>query len=48
MELCRVNENQAAYLLKKLVKSDELQRIGMGRTAAYQSLKSEKTRKNSE
>jgi len=48
MELCRVNENQAGYLLKKLVKSGELQPIGMGRGAAYQSLKSEKTRKNSE
>ncbi|MEN6621020.1 MAG: ATP-binding protein [Smithella sp.] len=48
MELCRVNENQAAYLLKKLVKSGVLQPIGMGRAAAYQSLKSEKTRKNSE
>ncbi|MCX6055619.1 MAG: hypothetical protein NTZ74_12035 [Chloroflexi bacterium] len=41
MELCRVNENQAAYLLKKLVKSGELQSIGMGRGAAYRSLKSE-------
>jgi ATP-dependent DNA helicase RecG len=48
IELCRVNENQAAYLLKKLVKNGELQRIGMGRTAAYQSIKSGKTRKNSE
>lgn len=48
MELCRVNKNQAAYLLKKLVKSGELQHIGMGRAAAYTSLKSEKTRKNSE
>lgn len=44
MELCRANENQAAYLLKKLVKSGELQCIGMGRTAAYQAIKSEKTR----
>ncbi len=35
------------YLLT-LVESSELQRTGMGRTAAYQSLKSEKTRKNSE
>ena len=48
MELCRINENQAAYLLKKLVKSGDLQRVGLGRTAGYQSLKSEKTRKNSE
>lgn len=40
MELCRVNKNQAAYLLKKLVKSGELQHIGMGRAAAYTSLKS--------
>lgn len=48
MELCRVNENQAAYLLKKLVNSGGLQLIGKGRTAAYQSVKSEKTRKNSE
>jgi len=31
-----------------LVKSDELQSIGMGRGAAYRSLKSEKTWKNSE
>ncbi len=44
MNLCRVNGNQAAYLLKKLVRNEELQRIGMGRTAAYQSTKSEKTR----
>ena len=48
MELCRVNENQAAYLLKKLVKSSELQLVGKGRTAAYTSLNSEKTRKNSD
>ena len=46
--LCRINENQAAYLLKKLVKSGDLQRVGLGRTAGYQSLKSEKTRNNSE
>jgi ATP-dependent DNA helicase RecG len=44
MELCRVNKNQAAYLLKKLVKSGGLERDGLGRTAAYQSLNSEKTR----
>lgn len=48
MELCRINENQAAYILKKLVKSGDLQLVGMGRTAGYQSLNSEKTRKNSE
>ena len=48
MELCRVNENQAAYLLKKLVKSEELQLVGKGRTAAYTSLKPEKTRKKFE
>jgi ATP-dependent DNA helicase RecG len=48
MELCRVNENQAAYLLKKLVISEELQLVGKGRMASYKSLKSEKTRKNSE
>lgn len=48
MELCRVNENQAAYLLKKLVKNGELQLVGKGRTAAYTSLKSNKTRKNSD
>ena len=48
MELCRINENQAAYLLKKLVKSGELIPIGMGRSAAYQPLKPELTRKNSE
>lgn len=47
MELCRINENQAAYLLKKLVKRGDLQSVGSGRTAGYQSLKSEKTRKNS-
>jgi hypothetical protein len=46
MELCRVNENQAAYLLKKLVKSEELRLVGKGRSAAYTSLKSELTRKN--
>lgn len=48
MKLCRVNENQAAHLLKKLVTSGELQRVGMGRAAAYVLLKSEKTRKNSD
>ena len=48
MELCRINENQAAYLLKKLVKSGDLQRVGLGRTAGYQSLKSEKLGINSE
>jgi len=31
--------------LRILEKSDELQLIGMGRAAPYQSLKSEKTRK---
>ncbi len=38
--------NKAALL--NLVKSGDLQRVGLGRTAGYQSLKSEKTRKNSE
>ena len=43
--LCRVNKNQASYLLKKLVKSGELQLVGKGRKAAYGSLKLERTRK---
>jgi len=30
MELCRIYENQAGYLLKKLVKKDEIQLIEMG------------------
>jgi len=34
--------------LLKLRKSGEFQHIGLGRAAAYQSLKSEKSRKNSE
>ena len=39
--LCRVNENQAANLFKKLVKGREPHRIRMGRAAAYTSLNSE-------
>jgi ATP-dependent DNA helicase RecG len=45
MELCRINPNQASYLLKKLVDNGELQRVGTGRAAAYVSLKSENSEK---
>ena len=36
VELCRVNENQAAYLLKKLVRRGRLRLIGRGRAAHYE------------
>jgi len=45
VDLCRVDQNRAAYLLKKLVKSGELQRTGLGRAAAYRALNSEKSSK---
>jgi ATP-dependent DNA helicase RecG len=48
LSLCRVNENQASYILKKLVKSGDLQLIGKGPTSAYASIKVEATRKISE
>ena len=48
MELCRVNENQAAYLLKKLIDNGELQRVGRGRAAAYSGINSENLGINSE
>ena len=48
MELCRINENQAVYIIKKLVNSGKLLRVRMGRNAAYQSTNSEKREKNSE
>ena len=35
MDLCRVNANQAAYLLRRLSNAEELERIGMGRSAFY-------------
>ena len=40
MELCRINENQAVYTIKKLVNSGKLFRVRMGRNAAYQSINS--------
>ncbi len=55
MELCRINENQAVYTIKKLVNSGKLFRVRMGRNAAYQSINSgeleinsRKTRENLE
>lgn len=35
VKLCRVSENQAGYLLKKLVDRDELRLVGKGRGAHY-------------
>lgn len=45
VELCRLSENQAGYLLKKLTERGELELVGSGRGAHY---KLGKTRKNSE
>jgi ATP-dependent DNA helicase RecG len=45
VELCRLNENQAGYLLKKLTDRNALRLIGSGRGAHY---KLGKTYKNSE
>jgi predicted transcriptional regulator of viral defense system len=36
VELCRVNENQAAYLLKKLVRQGRLHLVGHGRSSHYE------------
>jgi len=49
MELCRVNENQAGYLLRCLVRAGHLERVGMGRGTFYRPLEENnmKTRKNS-
>ena len=46
--LLALKATKQLILLKKFVKSGELQRMGMGCAAAYVSLKSEKTRKNAE
>ena len=35
MELCRVNENQAGYLLRKLLDRGRLRLVGSGRAAYY-------------
>jgi ATP-dependent DNA helicase RecG len=45
MELCRLNENQAAYLLRRLVQSGHLKRVGLGRSAFYQLREDTKNRK---
>jgi len=45
VDLCRLSENQASYLLKKLTERGDLRLIGSGRGAHY---KLGKTRKNSE
>lgn len=37
MELCRVNANQAAYLLRRLVQEGHLERVGLGRSAFYKA-----------
>lgn len=37
MDLCRVNENQAGYLLRCLVQAGHLVRVGMGRNTFYRS-----------
>ena len=42
MILCRVTQNQAFYILKKLVKSGKLQLAGKGRSAAYRPKNTEK------
>ena len=47
-DLCRINLNQAAYLLKKLTLAGEVALVGTGRKAEYKPLKAAKTRKNSE
>ena len=44
VELCRVSENQAGYLLKKLVERRVLRLVGRGRGAHYEL---GRTRKNS-
>lgn len=44
MELCRVNENQAGYLLRRLVKADYLERMVIGRKAFYRAASSQKKR----
>ena len=36
-ELCRISEDQASRLLKKLFEEDKLRRIGTGRAEAYES-----------
>ena len=38
MGLCRINENQAVYNIKKLLNNGKLLRVRMGRNAVYQSL----------
>ncbi|MGD8627056.1 MAG: ATP-binding protein [Anaerolineae bacterium] len=45
VDLCDLSENQAAYLLKRLVEQGALHRVGQGRGTRY---KLGKTRKNSE
>ena len=45
MDLCRVNANQAAYLLRRLSNAEELERIGMGRNAFYRLSSEDTTRK---
>ena len=37
MDLCRVNENQASYLLRRLVEAGKLERVGMGCKAFYRA-----------
>ncbi len=46
MDLCRVNENQASYLLRRLVQTSHLERVGMGRNTFYHPTKG--ARKNLE
>lgn len=48
MDLCRLDANQASYMLKKLVDQGRLQVTGKGRAARYEQVKNSKTRKNSE
>lgn len=49
VELCRISENQAGYVLRKLVEQDQLCLAGKGRSAHYERVKNvRKSRTNSE
>lgn len=42
IDLCRVSEPQAYYLLKKIVQHGDLQLVGKGRSAYYELKRSQK------
>jgi len=46
IDLCRISETQASYLLRRMVSAGELTRVGMGRNSFYRPAEIRRTKKN--